>query len=73
MSPVTPIQSEQESKKKAVNVTGTQAVVLRRMWPMKHPLMQWDSLPPELGLQQNTLSSPKGTEEEGSNRAETLF
>lgn len=41
--------------------------------PMKHPLMQWDSLPPELGLQQNTLSSPKGTEKEGFNRAETLF
>ena len=32
MSPMTPIQSKQESKKKVVNVTVTQAVLLHRMW-----------------------------------------
>lgn len=31
---------------------------------MKHHLMQWNSLPTELGLQQNTLNNHKGSEKE---------
>lgn len=66
-------RANKNPRRRRVKVTGTQAVVPHRMWAHEAPSDAVGLTATELGLQQNTLSSPKGAEKEGFNRAETLF